>query len=400
MSMPELNTEVRVGLVAALPVEAAALRLVIDDVRAQSLPDDPNRYHIGTLPSTTPGHAHRVVAALQAYDGTRSAAAICTDLARSFPQLRIVIMCGIAGGVPAPDHPDRDIWLGDIVSATDGVVDYDHVRSADGVEDIRRPVSGVSVELLRAEREVEARQQLGHEPWLDVLRRPDLPARFRRPPASTDTLLHRGTVVPHADPSGRVGPRVHRGLIGSADRLLRDPELRDRLAARHRIRAIEMEGSGIGVGTVLHGLSWYVVRGVADYCDGAKSDLWHGYAALAAAAYTRAILGHLPPAQSPPQGATNGLYGIVEQLATLRAMRDEQQRLLLVNALPPHIGAQVPYHSAARIHAISIVQTCERYADGEQALIKALRLILGDTPEWRRLVATIRDGWTGAAAGT
>ena len=45
----------------------------------------------------------------------------------------------------------------------------------------------------------------------------------------------------------------------------------------------------------LHGLGWYVVRGIADYCDPTKNDTWHPYAALAAAAYARALLSEVRP---------------------------------------------------------------------------------------------------------
>jgi len=37
-----------------------------------------------------------------------------------------------------------------------------------------------------------------------------------------------------------------------------------------------------------------VVRGICDYCDDNKNDLWQGYAAVVAAAYTRALLELIP----------------------------------------------------------------------------------------------------------
>src|SRR5262249_59749362 len=71
----------------------------------------------------------------------------------------------------------------------------------------------------------------------------------------------------------------------------------------------EMEGWGVAVGADLHDRHWCVVRGVADYCDDrTKNDLWHRYASLTAAAYTRSLLeachpfGMSAPAQ-PVQGA-------------------------------------------------------------------------------------------------
>jgi hypothetical protein len=39
---------------------------------------------------------------------------------------------------------------------------------------------------------------------------------------------------------------------------------------------------------------YLLVRGICDYCDNGKNDIWQGYAAIAAAAYTRALIEHLP----------------------------------------------------------------------------------------------------------
>ena len=55
-----------------------------------------------------------------------------------------------------------------------------------------------------------------------------------------------------------------------------------------------MEGSGVADATWEAEIGYYVVRGISDYCDGHKNDIWHNYAALAAAAYTRALIEKLP----------------------------------------------------------------------------------------------------------
>src|SRR5262249_4475507 len=187
----------------------------------------------GWVPSRDPDRPHRVVVATQVQDGTRNAAAICTNMARSFPSLRCIVMSGIAAGVPAPRAPERHVRLGDIVSATGGVVDYDHVRPVDGTDRGGRRREGLSKALLRADRGVETNELAGNRPWLELIdgtRRP-VPPDFARPPGATGW------------------PRVHRGAIGSADRLLRDARKRDEIAARYGGRAVEMEGSGIAVGT-------------------------------------------------------------------------------------------------------------------------------------------------------
>jgi nucleoside phosphorylase len=57
-----------------------------------------------------------------------------------------------------------------------------------------------------------------------------------------------------------------------------------------------MEGSGIADATWTHGVGYLVVRGICDYCDGNKNDTWQNDAAMAAAAYVRALLESMPGA--------------------------------------------------------------------------------------------------------
>ena len=60
------------------------------------------------------------------------------------------------------------------------------------------------------------------------------------------------------------------------------------------VRAIEMEGSGVQHAAWGQGKDAMVVRGICDYCDHNKNDVWHPYASLVAAAYTRAMIEVLP----------------------------------------------------------------------------------------------------------
>jgi nucleoside phosphorylase len=49
----------------------------------------------------------------------------------------------------------------------------------------------------------------------------------------------------------------------------------------------------------LNGLEWYVVRGISDYGDSRTTALWRSYAAFAAAAFARALLGECDPLGRP-----------------------------------------------------------------------------------------------------
>ena len=136
------------------------------------------------------------------------------------------------------------------------------------------------------------------------------PRGAKRPPRSSDVLHDSDDAakrLPHpSDPSRNAKqPKVHYGRIGAANTLLKDPKLRDALRDGLNVRAIEMEGSGVADGTWISGKSYMLIRGICDYCDSHKSDLWHVYAAVVAAAYARALIAAFP-APPPAAGAEAG----------------------------------------------------------------------------------------------
>src|SRR5690349_11308145 len=60
--------EVTIGILTALPAEAAAMLSLIDDAAEFRDPDDPGLYHIGRLPSTIDGRPHVVAQLLMPRD--------------------------------------------------------------------------------------------------------------------------------------------------------------------------------------------------------------------------------------------------------------------------------------------------------------------------------------------
>jgi nucleoside phosphorylase len=303
------DAEPSVGILTAMPVEFHAMRALLDDRHDAAVPVDRAHYVRGVLPSHDPEWPHRVVLAQTGATGTTAAADAATNMYRSFPSVTCLVMTGIAAGVPDPANPLRHVRLGDIVVATWGIVDYDHVVVTDGGKTslratFPRPWNHLCrvADLLEADEYVDQRPW---EQWLDVTGKPDL-ARYQRPPDNTDRLAPTGPDGsrprhPHRTTSGhRPGwPKVHKGLIGSANTSLRDAALRDRLAAEHNMRAIEMEGAGVGTSAFLNDRHWFMVRGISDYADSSYGHHWRPYAALAAAAYVRALLATSPPLTTP-----------------------------------------------------------------------------------------------------
>ncbi|WP_212999777.1 effector-associated domain 2-containing protein [Winogradskya consettensis] len=368
-----------IGIVTAIAVELATVRAVLDEVRDLRVAGDPGHYCVGALPSADEGTPHRVAAVMLTRDGTRNAAAAVVDMARSFPSMRVVVMCGIAAGLPA-----AGVRLGDVVSATQGIVDYGHLRATNGYRELRRASGDISTRLLAADNQLAVGQHRGQRPWEPVLATLERAnATFRRP-------------SPEGGP-----PLVHRGAIGSADVLLRDEGLRDGLADAHGIIAFEMEGSGISVGAALHGREWFMVRGVSDLADDRKNDGWHGCAAAGAAAYVRALLGVVQPVPAVEKaagrpGRVAALALIVEAMLAVRLVRDEHERRLLVDELPTYIRSVIAYSPTARTHVISIVRACEGFEEGRAALLAAVGLLLGaETAEFAHLEETVRQNWNG-----
>lgn len=307
------------------------MRTLMAGLQTIRVADDPSEYRLGHLDSAEPGRPHRVVLVTLPEDNTRNAAVTCTDMLRSFPHIRCVVMTGVAGGVPAPDDPKRHVRLGDLVIATDGIVDYGHVRQDAAGAEPRRPISGVSPDLKRIALRLEQDQILGARmDWERLCTPPEeYPMAVFARPAEGQDQLHRGRrVIPHPDRklSGHPGdcPKVHFGKIGSADVLLKSAALRDELIAQHGVLAFEMETAGVAVGVANRGINWFVLRGIVDYCDQYKTDVWHPYGALVAAAGVRAILAQCPPFpvwRLEPDGARTLLPD--QEMDRLRAILDQ-----------------------------------------------------------------------------
>jgi nucleoside phosphorylase len=85
-------------------------------------------------------------------------------------------------------------------------------------------------------------------------------------------------------------PAIHYGLIASANRLMKDALVRDRLVAEMDVLCFEMEAAGS-----MNHFPCLVIRGICDYSDSHKNKEWQGYAAMAAAAYAKDLLCRIPP---------------------------------------------------------------------------------------------------------
>jgi len=307
-----------VGWICAITTEYVAAQAFLDerhDGPEYVSPNDNNDYTLGKI-----GKHNTVIAVLPDGEyGTSSAARVTSRMLLSFPNVRIGLMVGIGGGAPSQKHAIR---LGDVVvSATrdgeGGVFEYDFGKTIQGQEFQTTAFLNQPPEILRtAMSGLKARYEIeGHrleETINNILeKRPRLRKKYQRPDPSSD-MLYRSTVVHPAnnkasciavcgdDPSQLISrperaeeednPTIHYGLIASANQLMKDALIRDRLAAEKGVLCFEMEAAGL-----MNHFPCLVIRGICDYSDSHKNKEWQGYAAMAAAAYAKDLLCRIPP---------------------------------------------------------------------------------------------------------
>lgn len=293
-----------IGIITALPEEFAAVNVLLENGKPYSVPGKGagRRYSIGEIPASE--GTHLIALAMLADMGNNSAATRATQLMGHFKTVDTIIMVGIAGGVPYPQKSEEHVRLGDlVVSDRLGVIQYDYikdeVRDEFVVNEARHPPRPPNSLLLEAVRYLRVSEIQGNRPWLPLINQALKTLNVSRPSATTDVLtssVDPTVPVDHPDDPKRdpTQPRVFSGPIASANVLLRNPIRRDQLRDQFHVKAVEMEGSGIADATWQLDAGYLVVRGITDYCDPNKGDMWRQYAAIVAAAYARALLESIP----------------------------------------------------------------------------------------------------------
>ena len=288
----------KILIVTALPKEAAAVVATFDEVESTGVHNDSAIYRVGRFISET-GEA-RVALTVNAGMGKVMASTLGANALRSFPNVRYVVMVGIAGGCPNPTNPENHIRLGDIVvSRPDaGVLEYDFIKQTAKGGEIRKYPQAACAAMSSAMNNLLTDAIAGKRPWEGWTDRIStaLGPSYAYPGEEKD-ILHEGVkIIDHpVQADRRVGkPRIVQGLIGSADILQKDPTVRDKLRDTYDIRAIEMEASGLQTAAWTQGRDIYVIRGICDYCDEHKDDVWQNYAANVSASMARVVIETMP----------------------------------------------------------------------------------------------------------
>lgn len=321
------SNQYTIGWICAVDKELIAAKMMFDktlDKPDDVSPEDKNGYEYGQI------EGHKVVVAVLPHwqYGISNATATVKDMLRSFP-IRHVFMVGIAGGAPNLDN-DIDIRLGDVVVSSPGygnggvqhcgygkkLQDEEDPQCFEATGRLNQPPLSIltTMNQMKAAHEMEGhriqqimQKAIDRQPKL----KPRLRQKLKRPSVDTDKLYKPNVI--HANSQNTCnncgeneltlvsrplrglnddGPVIHYGLIGSSDSLIKDARTRDKYSKEKGVLCFEMEAAGL-----MNHVPCIVIRGICDYSDTHKNEIWQGYAAMVAAAYAKELLGQLRPNQ-------------------------------------------------------------------------------------------------------
>ncbi|KAM0425669.1 hypothetical protein ACHAPT_009201 [Fusarium lateritium] len=351
---PEGRNDFEIAIVCALSLEYDVVCELVDefwdDERYGRAAGDPNTYTTGRI------GAFNIVIVLLSGMGKVKAASATASLRSSYPNLELVLVTGICGGVPKTGA-GKELVLGDVV-ISNTVVQYDLGRryptefeTKNTLSDsLGRPVIHIQnlVAKLATKRGLQWLEQQAAS-HLERLRGRQLNeiegANYEYPGADNDHLYptsylhkHRSTELcrecnddPRAvcrasrklscselgcDVRLRVPrtrlqeaerlrlPRVFIGRFGSGDTVFKSGKYRDRIAKEHDLIAFEMEGAG-----AWDEIPCIIVKGICDYADSHKNKHWQNFAAATAASVAKALVEKYPRSDRPSSSRKHGGLG-------------------------------------------------------------------------------------------
>ncbi|KAM0079932.1 hypothetical protein ACKRZS_007911 [Fusarium odoratissimum] len=299
-----------VAWIATLEIEARCALHMLDERYDGRFPmgrGDDYIFHAGSIC----GH-NVVIATLPAGQeyGTGSAAALASQVKKSFPNLWFGLLVGVAAGLPkltGEEQKQRDIRLGDILVALPdgenaGLIAYDlgKVTGRDAFQPLRlgHALAATEAVVRAAIGSIKLGQPNESEVFLPYYERikdmQHATGTFIDPGQDQDQFYEfesgqqREVERPQRPKDQRT--RVWYGSIGSGDKLVRNASRRNELRDKYNIIGLEMEAAG-----TMNRIPVGVIRGVCDYGDENKNKDWQPYAAAMAAAYAKAILKEIPP---------------------------------------------------------------------------------------------------------
>lgn len=300
-------------------LELLPSRLMLDeeyDVPDYDTSYDDNVYTCGVMA----GHNVVLATCPPGMTGNVNATRVTGPMFKTFPNIRMAVLVGIGGGVPSRPAADarRDVHLGDVVVGWPGdgrpaCIYYELGKVlADDKFEMLGTVDKPDRVLLNALAKLESDHELDKSTFNEHRKKISVSKHKQKFvfPGFDQDRLYQSTyhhVHPSADGCGGcdVGKLVdrakrtettaefvfHRGRIASGDKVVKKGDHRDKISEMcGGVMCIEMEAAGVDAGRPC-----LVIRGISDYADSHKSDIWRPYAAANAAIFARELLGKVPP---------------------------------------------------------------------------------------------------------
>ncbi|WAO84617.1 PNP-UDP-1 domain-containing protein [Fusarium falciforme] len=340
---PESRDDFQIAIACSLSLEYDAVCHLVDDFWDKDYgrtASDPNMYRNGRI------GAFNIVIVLLYGKRIFKATSATASLRSSYPNLELVLVTGICGGVPKTGE-GKELVLGDVV-ISNTVVQYDLGRRyPDGFEtkntlndSLGRPALHIQnlVVTFKTRRGLQLleQQSASHLEKLQSQQSDgDAATHYEYPGAGNDHLYPTSYVHKHystevcrecnsgpgvvcavsrnlscrelgCDAQQRVPrkrlqdservrvPRVLVGHLGWGDRVLKSGEDRDRIAKEHDLIAFGMEEAG-----AWDGIPCIIVQGICDYADSHKNKHWQNFAAATAASVAKALVEEYPRTDKP-----------------------------------------------------------------------------------------------------
>ena len=304
----------------AATVELLPSRLMLDEEHATPSYDtayDDNVYIFGAMA----GHNLVIATCPKGMTGNVNAGRLAGPLFKTFPNIRMTLLVGIGGGVPrlVPSKSStNDVHVGDVVVGAPGdgkpaCVYYESGRShPDGGFELLGTVDRPDRILLNALERLQSDYEFDQSTFTqhyERLEKSKHGSKFAFPGLAYDRLFqasyrHVGSYnsncrdCDHAELVTRPARTeqdaasliFHRGRIATGNSVIQDGEQRDRIREQcDGPLCIEMEAAGVDANR-----SCLVIRGISDYADSHKDNIWRSYAAGNAAVFARELLCKIP----------------------------------------------------------------------------------------------------------
>ena len=297
-------------------IELLPARLMLDEEYPTPPYDthyDENTYICGSIN----GHTIVVATCPPGQTGNVNAGRLTGSMFKTFLNIRMAVLVGIGGGIPSltvSADSLENIHLGDVVVGWPGdrkpaCIYHDSGRSmGEGQLELMGTMQDPDWRLLNALGMLLSDNELGFTEFdkqLARLHNSKAKKKFAHPGLEYDklfkaayrhdgdygsncTLCNQSELVqrPQRSEEQKHSLVFHQGRIASGTAVIQDGIIRDQIRARcGGPLCVEMEAAGVDVNR-----RCLVIRGISDYADTHKNDLWRSYAAGNAAAFARELL--------------------------------------------------------------------------------------------------------------